>query len=329
MQSIRRHLLGLALLSSLTPLLGMGNAQAQTDWPRRTIKVVVPYPAGGSADAMGRMVANKLGKALKVSVVVENIAGGATVPGALAVLRDPADGHTVFMASDGTLNINRWLLKDVRYDGDKDFTPVTVLNSYPHWLIVNPQGPYKSFDDLVKAIRARPGKVSISINTIGGAAHLALDNWRRENGLSFEIVPYRGSPPAVADLIGNHTDAHMDVVGSSIAHARGGRVLPVAVLQGTPIKEFSQAITQDAKDPKALVVQSNLSVVMRSGTPQAVLDRLYAVLQAGVKEDDFVKTMNLLSLDPVMLEPAKAKAFLLQETQRYGVLVEKSGVEKQ
>ncbi|MBS0508228.1 MAG: tripartite tricarboxylate transporter substrate binding protein, partial [Proteobacteria bacterium] len=111
--------------------------------------------------------------------------------------------------------------------------------------------------------------------------------------------------------------------------ARGGRVLPVAVLQGTPVKEFPQAITQDAKDPKALVVQSNLSVVMRSGTPQAVLDKLYAVLQTAVKEDDFVKTMTMLSLDPVMLEPAKAKAFLLQETQRYGVLVEKSGLEKQ
>lgn len=330
MQRIRRQVAGLALLSCLAPVLGMGAAHAQADWPKRAIKVIVPYPAGGSADAMGRMVANKLGKAFpKVSVVVENIPGGATVPGALATLRDPADGHTLFMASDGTLNINRWLLKDVRYDGDRDFTPVTVLNSYPHWLIINPQGPYKNFDDLVKAIQARPGKVSISVNTIGGAAHLALDNWRRQNGLNFEIVPYRGSPPAVTDLIGGHTDAHMDVVGSSIAHARGGRVLPVAVLQGTPLKEFPKAVVQDPKDPKDLVVQSNLSVVMRAGTPQAVLDKIYSVLQSGVKDEDFANTLSMLSLDPVLLEPAKAKAFLQQETQRYGVLVEKSGLEKQ
>ena len=235
MQRIRRHIAALALLTCIAPMLGMTAAQAQTDWPKRNMKVVVPYPAGGSADAMGRMVANKLAKAFpKVSVVVENIPGGATVPGALAVLRDAADGHTLFMASDGTLNINRWLLKDVRYDADRDFTPVTVLNSYPHWLIVNPQGPYKSLDDLVKAIRAKPGKVSISINTIGGSAHLALDNWRRVNDLDFAIVPYRGSPPAVTDLIGGHTDAHMDVVASSAAFARSGRVLPVAVLQARP-----------------------------------------------------------------------------------------------
>ena len=331
MQRIRRQLAGLALLTCLAPIAGLGTAQAQAqaDWPKRTMKVVVPYPAGGTADAMGRMVANKLGQALKASVVVENIPGGATVPGALAVMREPADGHTLFMASDGTLNINRWLLKDVRYDGDRDFTPVTVLNSYPHWLIVNSQGPYKSFDDLVKAMRAKPGKVSISVNTIGGSAHLALDNWRRQNGLDFEIVPYRGSPPAVTDLIGGHTDAHMDVVGSSIAHARSGRVLPVAVLQDKPVKEFPKAIAQDPKDPKALVVQSNLSVVVRSGTPQAVVDRIYAALQAGAKDADVVKTMDTLSLDAVLLEPAKAKAFLLEETRRYGVLVEKSGLEKQ
>lgn len=329
MRYLRRRAVGLAAALCLTPLLGLHAAHAQADWPKRTLKVVVPYPAGGTADAMGRMVAHKLGKALKASVVVENIPGGATVPGALAVMRDAADGHTLFMASDNTLNVNRWLLKDVRYDGDRDFTPVTVLNTYPHWLIVNPQGPYKSLDDLVKAIQAKPGKVSISVNTIGGAAHLALDNWRRQNGLNFEIVPYRGSPPAVTDLIGGHTDAHLDVVGSSIAHARGGRVLPVAVLQGVPVKEFPKAVTQDPKDPKALVVQSNLSVVMRTGTPQAVLDKVYAVLQAGARDEDFVHTLSTLSLDPVLLEPAKAKAFLLQETQRYGVLVEKSGLEKQ
>ena len=243
MQRIRRHIAALALLTCIAPMLGMTAAQAQTDWPKRNMKVVVPYPAGGSADAMGRMVANKLAKAFpKVSVVVENIPGGATVPGALAVLRDAADGHTLFMASDGTLNINRWLLKDVRYDADRDFTPVTVLNSYPHWLIVNPQGPYKSLDDLVKAIRAKPGKVSISINTIGGSAHLALDNWRRENGLDFAIVPYRGSPPAVTDLIGGHTDAQgSEAFNAELSRRRAQAVVDYLVKDGIPASKLSAA----------------------------------------------------------------------------------------
>jgi len=330
MRRIRRRVLGLAIASCLAPLFSPIPALAQTDWPAQTMKIVVPYPAGGTADVMGRMVANKLTKAFpKVTVIVENISGGATVPGAMAVLREPADGNTLFMASDNTLNINHWLLKDARYDSDRDFTPVTVLNTYPHWLIVNPQGSYNSFDALVQAIRANPGKISISVNTVGGAAYLALDNWRRSNGLDFEIVPYRGSPPAVADLIGGHIDAHVDVVGSSISQARGKRVLPIAVLQDTPLAEFPQAIAQDSKDPKALVVQSNLSVVVRAGTPPAILDRLYAALQTGVKDEDFVKTLDMLSLATVMIPPADAKTFLAQETRRYGELVEQSGLEKQ
>lgn len=330
MYPIRRKIIGLALTSCIAPMLGLTAAHAEADWPRRNIRVVVPYPAGGTADVMGRLVALKIGQAFPhVSVVVENVTGGATVPGALAVMRDPADGHTIFLASDNTLNINHWLLKDPRYDGDKDFMPVTVLNTYPHWLIVNGQGKYKSLNDLVQAIRAKPGKVSISVNTIGGAAYLALDNWRRENGLEFEIVPYRGSPPAVADLIGGHIDAHVDVVGSSVAHARSGRVLPVAMLQNDPLPEFPQAVAQNNADPKALNVQSNLSVVMRSGTPQPVIDKLYSVLKTGAKEEDFTKTMNMLSLDTVLLTPDQAKKFLLQETKRYGALIEKSGLEKQ
>lgn len=330
MPTTRRTVIGLALASCIGPMLGMSAAHAETDWPRRNIRVIVPYPAGGTADVMGRLVALKIGQAFpNVSVVVENITGGATVPGALAVMRDPADGHTVFLASDNTLNINHWLLKDPRYNGDKDFSPVTVLNTYPHWLIVNGQGKYKNLNDVVQAIRAKPGKVSISVNTIGGAAYLALDNWRRENALNFEIVPYRGSPPAVADLIGGHIDAHVDVVGSSVAHARSGRVLPVAMLQNTPLPEFPSAAAQSNANPKALNVQSNLSVVMRSGTPQPVIDKLYTVLKTGSQEEDFTKTMKMLSLDTVLLEPAKAKEFLLQETKRYGALVEKSGLEKQ
>lgn len=331
----RRRVLRLALTSCLLPALGMttalNGAMAQSlDWPRKSIKVVVPYPPGGTADIMGRLVALKLGKAFpKISVYVENVSGGATVPGALSVMRDAPDGHTLLLASDNTLNINHWLLKNPRYDGDKDFTPVTVLNTYPHWLIVNANGPYKTFDDLVKAMRAKPGKLSISVNTVGGAAYLALDSWRRENGLDFEIVPYRGSAPAVTDLIGGVIDGHVDVVGSSIAHARSGRVAPLVIMRSKGVKEFPNAITQNESDPKALTVQSNQSVVVRSGTPQAIVDKLYEILKTSSAEEDYLKTIDTLSIESVLTEPAKAKAFLLQETRRYGVLVEKSGLEKQ
>lgn len=317
------------LLMAATLFSPIANAADQA-WPSRVIRVVVPYPPGGSADLLGRLVAKKVNEAYPDSrVVVENISGGATIIAAQSVKHDPADGHTLFMASDNTLNINHWLLKNPRYDGDKDFTPVTVLNNYPHWLIVRADSKFKRFEDLVAYIRANPGKASISVNTIGGAAYLALDKWRRVNNLDFVMIPYRGSPPAVIDLIGGQTDAHIDVVGSSATQARSGKVRPLAVLQSTPLAEFPQAETQSYDDPKALTVRSNLSVVVRSGTPQPIIDKIYAVLNKGVKEQEFAQTLESFNYSAVMMEPAKAQVFLHEETARYGKLVEQSGLEKQ
>lgn len=304
-------------------------AGAQETWPSKPFTVVVPYPAGGSADLVGRLVAKKVSDKLGKPAVVENISGGGTIPGALAILKKPADGHDMFMASDNTLNIMGFLMKSIPYDGDKDFTPITVVNTYPHWLIVQTGGRHKDFTGLVQYIKSNPGATSISVNTIGGAAYLALSKWRQENALDFEIIPYRGSPPAVTDLIGGHTDAHLDVVGSSISHARGGKVSPVAVLQTTPLKEFPQAVAQDYADPKALTVRSNLSVVVRSGTPPEVIEKLYAAIKEGAQEKDFVEALELLAYTAVLTTPAESKQFLLEETKRYGTLVEASGLEKQ
>lgn len=331
MSAFQRRIFRLfAACATVLPMAMPLSSQAADEWPSRTLRVVVPYPAGGSADLLGRLVAKKVNEAFPGSrMVVENLAGGATIPAAMSVLRDPADGHTLFMASDNTLNINEWLLKDPRYNADADFVPVTVLNTYPHWLIVNPQGEHKSFADLLNYIQANPGAASISVNTVGGAAYLALDNWRRVNNLDFEIIPYRGSPPAVTDLIGGQTDAHLDVVGSSAQHARSGSVVPIAVLQSEPLEEFPQAIPQSYDDPKALTVRSNLSVVTKAGVSDEVLQRLYTVLKDGVTHEDFVTALQTLNYDAVMYEPKKAKEFLLEETQRYGRLVEQSGLEKQ
>lgn len=306
-----------------------GTVAAQDAWPAKPFKVVVPYPAGGSADLVGRLVAKSVSDKLGKPAVVENISGGGTIPGSLAVLKEPADGHVLYMASDNTLNINGFLMKSIPYDGDKDFTPITVVNTYPHWLIIKKDGKHKDFAQFVKYIKDNPGAASISVNTIGGAAYLALSKWRQDNNLKFEIVPYRGSPPAVTDLIGGHTDAHIDVVGSSIGHARSGKVEPIAVLQSTPLKEFPQAATQSYDDPKALTVRSNLSVVVKAGTPEDVIEKLYQAVKEGAKTKEFVEALATLSYDAVLIPPAEARTFLHAETARYGKLVEASGLEKQ
>lgn len=318
--------LGLMMVSAA--LFAPAQAATPDNWPERNITVVVPYPPGGSADILGRLVAKVITDATGTTAIVENISGGATIPGARAVLREPNDGHTFFMASDNTLNVNHYLFEELPYAKD-DFVPVTVLNNYPHWLIVKNDDRFPDFEAFKQYIADHPGEVSISINTIGGAAHLALEKWRQDNDFDFEIIPYRGSPPAVQDLIAGVTDAHIDVAGSSISHARNKAVNPLAVLQDTPLDEFPNAATQSFDNEGDFVIRSNLSIVAKKGTPDEILAKVYEIVKEGATTEEFINTLNTLAYDAILMEPAQAKEFLQSETERYRELVELSGLEKQ
>lgn len=312
MHSLMRSLVvGVALCSA---------AVAHAAWPDRPIRLVVPFPAGGSYDIVGRALAQKLEKRLGQPVVVENISGGATVPGVMAALRDNADGYTLLLASDGSLNINPHTVKGLRYNPDTELTPITIVNTVPHWIVARADRKENTLTDLKSYIQKNPGKVSISINTVGGAAHLGLANWKQLNKLDFAIVPYRGSPPAMADLIGGQTDAHVDVIGSSVAYVTGGKVKPLAMLQTDPVAQFPKLETQKANDKNALVIRVNLALMVKTGTPQAIIDRLYKEVKAGASEPDFVARLQSLAYEPVLTPPAEARKFLHAETARYGVI---------
>ncbi|CAG2155710.1 hypothetical protein LMG31506_05479 [Cupriavidus yeoncheonensis] len=295
-------------------------AAAGAAWPDRPLRLVVPFPAGGSYDIIGRTLARKLEPRLGQPVVVENIAGGATVPGALSVLKEKADGNTLLLASDGTLNINPHTIKGLRYRPDTDFTPVTVLNTVPHWIITRTDRKETNLAELTAYIRKHPGKVSISINTVGGAAHLALAEWKRQNGLDFTIVPYRGSPPAMADLIGGQTYAHVDVIGSSVNYVSDGKARPLAALQGKPVAQFPNLELQKPESRDGLLIGANLSLVVRAGTPPETIDRLYKEVKASVQEPDFQARLQTLAFESVLTPPAESRRFLHAETLRYGAI---------
>lgn len=289
-------------------------------WPDRPLRLVVPFPAGGSYDIVGRTLARKLEQRLGQPVVVENIAGGATVPGAMSVLKEKADGNTLLLASDGTLNINPHTIKGLRYRPDSDFTPVTIVSTVPHWIIARADRKEMNLSELTAYIRKHPGKVSISINTVAGAAHLGLADWKRRNGLDFTIVPYRGSPPAMSDLIGGQTYAHVDVIGSSISYVTEGKARPLAALQGKPVAQFPNLELQKPDDKDALQIRANLALVVKAGTPADTIDRLFKEVKASVQEPDFQARLQTLAYESVLTPPAESKRFLHGETLRYGAI---------
>jgi tripartite-type tricarboxylate transporter receptor subunit TctC len=299
---------------------GASPAPAAAAYPDKPLRLVVPFPAGGSYDIIGRTLARKLEQRLGQPVVVENIAGGATVPGVLSVLKEKADGNTLLLASDGTLNINPFTIKGLRYRPDTDLVPVTIVSTVPHWIITRADRKEMTLGELKAHIQRNPGKVSISVNAIAGAAHLGLADWKRRNGLDFTIVPYRGSPPAMADLIGGQTYAHVDVIGSSVNYVRDGKARPLATLQAEPVAQFPGVQTQKAGDTEALLVRANLALVVKAGTPEPIVERLYKEVKASVQEADFIARLQTLAFEPVLSTPGESRRFLQAETVRYGAI---------
>lgn len=289
-------------------------------WPERPLRLVVPFPAGGSYDIVARILSRKLEKRLGQPVVVENIAGGATVPGVMSALKDKAEGYTLLLASDGSLTINPHVIKGLRYNPDADLTPVTILTTVPHWIVTRADRKEGNLTDLKAYIRGNPGKVSISINTVGGAAHLGLASWKQRNGLDFTIVPYRGSPPAMADLIGGQTNAHVDVIGSSVAYVTDGKVKPLATLQDHTVTQYPKLETQKADSQDALLVRANLALVVKTGTSQPIIERLYNEVKSSVEEPDFIARLQSLAYEPVLTPPAQTRKFLQAESARYGAI---------
>lgn len=287
-------------------------------WPDHPLRLVVPFPAGGSYDIVARTLSQKLEKRLGQPVVVENIAGGATVPGVTSALKDKAEGYTLLLASDGSLNINQHVIKGLRYNPDTELTPITMLTTVPHWIVVRSDRKEHSLTELTAFIRSNPGRVSISINAVGGAAHLGLASWKQRNGLDFTIVPYRGSPPAMADLIGGQTDAHVDVIGSSVAYVTDGKVKPLATLQSQAVTQFPKLETQKADE--ALSVRANLALMVKTGTPQPIIERLYKEVKSSVEEPDFIARLQSLAYEPVLTPPAQTRKFLQSESARYGAI---------
>lgn len=326
----RRPLLKkLAALAAVPALMGAMAAPAlaqPTDWPSKNLRLIVPFPPGGSVDVLARSLAIHLGKRLGKSVVVENITGGATVPAVQSLLRSDTDGHTLLMTSDVTLSINPVLMRSAPYSPAKDLSPVSILYTSPNWFLVKADRPEKTFNDLVKTIAENPGTVSIGVNATWGAAQLGLETWKKASGLDFTVVAYRGSPAAVTDLMGGQVTATIDFPGSSVQHVSGGKVRPLGILQdkrSPAMKDLPAILEKGVQGPR---VQNYVAIVAKAGTPAERIQKLNQVILDSAKDPEFQALLAKLMSDTVLSSPSEAAAYIQSETVRYGKLVKESGV---
>lgn len=302
---------------------------ANPAWPEKTVKIIVPFAAGGSTDLIGRMLAEGLGKQFPASnFVVENITGGATVPSILSVIRGGTNGHQIVLAAETGLFTNKYAFKKPPYDPDKDLKGATLLYRTPHWLTVSATSKFKSFQEFKDFIKANPGKISIGVNLMGGAAHMALELWKKENNFDFQVTPYKaGGNQAIMDIIGGHLDAHVDVLGNSYPFVKDGKLRPLAILKNTKYPEFPDAVPQDDSVATDLIVPSLLILTVHGKTPDSSVETIYQAVKKVSESPDFKEKMETLKFEMVVATPAETQKVMAAETLRFKKMFEMSGLE--
>jgi len=308
------------LLAWLAPVL----AHAQADFPSRAIKIIVPLAPGGTADILPRIIGEKLSIRFGQPVVIENRAGGGQHIGTEAVARAEPDGHTLLASAAGPLVINPSLYPSLSYD-PAAFAPVTIMASLPYVLVVNPRVPVSSIAELVAYAKANPDKLNYAAPGGGSQTQLAVEWLKILSATKMTYVPYKGSAPAVADLVAGHVDLMFDNFGNSLQHIRAGRLRALAIANEQRLAEFPDLPIMAETYP-GFVATSWFALLAPPKTPAAIVDRLWQASTEALRMPDVEARLRGIGAAPGGSTPAATAAFLRQETERWGKVIAQANI---
>lgn len=304
-------------------------AAAQGTWPSKPIRLVVPFPAGGPTDITARVVGQALGEALKTTVYVENKGGAHGFIGATDAARSAPDGYTLMMASIGTMAINPRLYPKLPYDADKDFVPVSLVLTVPIVVVVNPKVmPVKTVPELVRYLKANPDKVNFASAGTGGSSHLVPEYFKFRTGTSMTHVPYKGSGPAVADLVSGQVQIMFDTLLTSTPFVKSGQLQMLAVTTAKRLPEYPQVPTMgEALGMKDFEASSWYAMYAPAGTPPDIVQRVSKALDGVLKRPDVAKRLAELGAVPVGGAPEKLAAFQKAEQAKWGEVIKAANIQ--
>ena len=311
---------GLALLIS--------PAIAQAAYPSRTVKMIVPYPAGGTTDLLGRLVADRLKVGLGATVIVENKPGAGTTLGAEQVARSEPDGYTLLMATSTTLAINKTLYKKLPYDPVKDFTPIALLAGVPFALIVNPMLPAKTLAEFIAYAKSKPRELAYGSAGNGSPQHLGAEMLRTAAGIDIRHVPYRGSVPAMLDVIAGHIPFMIVDLQPALQQIREGKVRVLGVTTPKRVAAAPDIPTLAETGLPGFELVAWQGVVAPAGVPRAIVDQLAAQIAKLVADPATRDKLTTLALEPLTgSTPDSFAAYIKTEVDRWAVVVKNSGAE--
>ena len=301
-------------------------AQAPSDFPKRPLRMVVPYPPGGSTDIVGRIVAAKLSESLGQQVIVDNRPGAGGNVGTDAVAKAPPDGHTLLMSSVTTLAIGASLYSALPYDLNKDLEPVALVGSVPFVLLVNSSIPARTVRDLVTLAKEKPGQLNFGSAVTGTSAHFAGEMFKSLTAVDIVHVPYKGNAPAVADLIGGQIQLMFDFLPSAVPFIKSGKVRALGITPTRRSAALPDVPTIAESGVPAYDVLSYFGVLVPARTPPQVVARLHSEIVRVSSLPDVRERYAREGVEPAHETQEQFRAYLQSEIAKWARVVRSTGV---
>lgn len=308
------------LAAALTPAL----THAQSDWPARPVRIVVPFAAGGTTDIVARVLAEQLAPVLKQPVVVENKAGAGGNVAAAEVAKSTPDGYTFLMGTPGTQAINQFLYPKMPYDTERDLIPVSFAVKVPNVLVVHPSVGARTIQEFIDKARAKPGAMSYGSPGNGSTGQLSSELFKTRAKVFITHIPYRGSGPMLQDLLAGQIQMAIDNLPSAIPHIRSGRLVALGVSSAKPSAQLPDVPTIASVLP-GYEAESWFVLVAPRGTPDAIVTRVSTEVDRILKKPDVAERFRGLGAEPVGGTPAELARFIAAETTKWKEVVRISG----
>ena len=316
-------------VAAATLLLLIGSIPAQAQYPNRPVTIMVPLAAGSGMDVLVRLYADRLAQSLGKPVVVENRPGASLMLAANAVAQAQPDGHTLLVSTSSAMAINLTLFRQVSYEPDRDFVPISLYVKSPFILVVNPELPVNSVPGLIKHVKENRGKLSYSSPGAGVAQHLSMEYMKSEFGLELTHVPYRSTPQSIQDIAAGHIALGWAEAGASIPLIKDGKLRALAVSSATrlPLLPDVPPLAEAAPAPGFEAVSWHM-LLAPAKTPRDIVDRLHAEMKRIIAEPELkqkIETIGLIPFDTPGVEDLRA--YRRAEQEKWGALVKKLGLE--
>ncbi len=321
----KRQWLAVAGLAGLGMLGAATTAQAQTDFPSRPLKMIVPFPPGGTSDVLGRLMAEEMGKVLKQPIVVENIGGAGGIVGTERALKMPADGYTLIQTGVGQSAVAHGLDPKLKYNSLTDFVHLTQVNSGPNLLVVHPSQPFKTVKDIVDYAKKNPGKLDYGF-THAASGHMAMELFKQTTGIFLTGIPYRGGGPLLNDLLAGTVPMIFINQDAALPHIKAGKIRAIAIssLQRNPLYPDVPTVAESGYPGFQSLSWSGISVA--KGVPQPIVDKLEAAAVQALQSESLRNRLTSVGFVIPTLGGKAYSAFVKSEIDTWSRVIKTAGI---